>query len=180
MKSFVAAVTATLLGIGVIASSQAQSGQLAFAGEVVSVTCDVSFNGVAGTHASIALPTVTARSLTHGASAGRTLVHLHVGGSDPICSSGAVSLSLNPTRAAQLVDGRLANQALAAPATNVVVGLRDAQDVPIDLATGWTSPVAAGSGSGADITFHAEYFAAGGDALAGVFQAPVQYTLIYP
>jgi len=180
MKNSLIVAPLALLAIGLASTAHAQSGNITFNGEVTSVTCEVSFNGVVGNDATVTLPTVAASSLPQGASAGRTPVQVHVGGNDPICSSGAVTIALNPDHDAQLLDGRLMNQALAAPGTNVVVGLRDAQDQPIDLSAGWLAPVAGTNAAGTDITFHAEYYAQGGDAVPGMFQAPVQYTLIYP
>jgi len=59
-------------------------------------------------------------------------------------------------------------------------GCGDDQDTLIDLAAGWAAPVAVGNGNGTDITFHAEYYAEGGDAVPGLFQAPLEYTLVYP
>ncbi len=180
MRKIVNAAPSVLLALGLASAAHAQSGNITFNGEVTSVTCEVSFNGVVGTNPSITLPTVATISLTEGNSAGRTPVQVHIGGNDPVCSSGAVVLALNANRSAYLNNGRLANMALAAPGTSAVVGLRDAQDTLIDLAAGWASPVAAGSGNGSDITFYAEYYAEGGDAVAGLFQAPLEYTLVYP
>lgn len=181
MKKFVVSLPMALLALGVASAAHAQSGTITFNGEVTSVTCEVSFNGVVGTDATIQLPTVAAVSLPAGASAGRTPVNVHVAGNDPICSSGQISLLLNPDRGADVVNGRLRNQALGVGSgTSALVGLRDAQDAPIDLAVGWSSPVAAGDGSGTDILFHVEYYADGGDVVPGVFQAPLQYTLMYP
>jgi len=180
MKKFTTAVPAALIALGLASAAHAQSGTITFNGEVTSVTCEVSFNGVVGTNPSITLPTVATVSLLEGTSAGRTPVLVHVGGNDPICQSGAVVLALNTNRSAYLRNGRLGNMALAAAGTSAVVGLRDANDQLIDLGAGWASPVAAGGGNGTDITFHAEYYADGGDAVAGVFQAPLEYTLVYP
>ncbi len=180
MRKLFNAAPAALVALGLASAAHAQSGNITFNGEITSVTCEVSFNGVVGNNPSITLPTVATVSLTAGSSAGRTPVLVHVDGSDPVCSSGAVVLALNTNRSAYLRNGRLGNMALAAPGTSAVVGLRDAQDTLIDLAAGWSSPVAAGSGNGADITFYAEYYADGSDAVAGLFQAPLEYTLIYP
>lgn len=180
MKSTVSLLPAALAMLGVASAAHAQSGMITINGEVTSVTCEISFNGVIGNDPNIRLPTVPASALQEGASAGRTALNVHVQGTDPVCNNGGITLQLDPRRAARLQNGRLVNQALTVRGTNAVVGLRDAEDKPIDLGIGWTSPPAPGTGDGTDILFYAEYYADGGDAIPGVFQAPLQYTLMYP
>ncbi len=163
----------------VAAPACAQSGDITFNGEITTTTCDVSFNGALGENPVIVLPKVAASSLLAGSSAARTPVHVHIGGTAPGCASGGVTMRFDPARNASLRNGRLVNTAATGAATNVVIGLRDDRDQPIDLAAGWLSPVAGLAPGGADMLFHAEYYADGGDAQPGLVQAPLQYTLNY-
>jgi len=180
MKMPVVLLPAVLVLFGAAAAAHAQSGTITFNGRVTSTTCEVSFNGVIGNDPQIRLPTVSAASLKAGQSAGRTPVNVHIEGDDPVCMEGGVRVQLNPANRSRLRNGRLANEALAVDGTNAVVGLRDANDTLINLATAWTSPVRNPGGNGSDISFFAEYYADGADAIAGVFQAPLEYTLLYP
>lgn len=168
-----------LLMAAIAAPACAQSGDITFNGEVTATTCDVSFNGKVGENPVIVLPTVADSSLRMGNSAGRTPVHVHIGGTAPGCASGGVAMRFDPRRQASLRDGRLVNMAATDAAANVLISLRDDRDQLIDLGSGWISPVVGLIPGGTDILFHAEYYADGGDAQPGVVQAPLQYTLNY-
>lgn len=170
---------ACLLMFG-FATANAQSGLITIDGVVSAVTCEVSFNGVEGDDVSIRLPTVPASALREGNSAGRTPVIVAIHGSDPVCGNGGLSLQMNPRRSAAVVNERMVSQALMVNPTNALVGLRDARDVLIPLSTGWVSPEIDQTGDGTEILFYAEYFANGADVIPGSFQAPLEYTLIYP
>lgn len=173
--------TLALILFGASGAAQAQSGDITFNGAVSAVTCEVSFDGVVGTDATVILPKVAARSLLSGQSGGRTPVVVRISGADPVCSSNRLAIALNTDRAANLLNGRLRNAAIGVGGgTNAVVGLRDAQDAPINLTGGAVlRPVASGAG-GAEFTFFAEYYADNQDAVPGAFQAPLRYTLNYP
>lgn len=173
------AVWSVLLMAGVAAPAFAQSGDITFNGEVTTTTCDVSFNGKLGENPVIVLPTVADTSLRMGNSAGRTPVHVHIGGTAPGCASGGVTMRFDPAHSASLLNGRLVNTAATAAAPHVVIGLRDDRDQVIDLGAGWISPVVSLLPGGADMLFHAEYYADGGDAQSGLVQASLQYTLSY-
>lgn len=173
--------TLALILSGAPGTAQAQNGDLTFNGAVTAVTCDVSFDGVIGTDATVTLPTVAAASLKAGQSGGRTPVVVRVSGSDAVCSSDRLSVALNTDRSANLLNGRLRNGVLGlGGGTNAVVGLRDAQDAPIDLTGGAILRPVASVGDVTEFTFFAEYFADGHDVIPGAFQAPMGYTLNYP
>ncbi len=167
------------MALGAVSSAHAQSGTITFNGEVTATTCDVTINGAAGTDGTVTLPTVATASLAAGSSSGKTPVTVHVGGSGAQCTSGSVALELNPSRNAQVSNGRLMNLAAASPAANVVVGLRDSSDRLIDVTTPWTSERVNLTAGGADVAFAGEYYADGADAGAGNVSANVEYTLDY-
>ena len=162
-------------------SANAQSGSIAFSGTVTSMTCEVSFNGLVGNNPTIPLPTVASTSLLEGQSAGHTPVVLTLSGSDPICSNGGALITLNATRGANLINGRMRNNAIGiGGGTSAVVGLRNSLDAPIDLSGGVTLGAAPSIGGAVEFRMFAEYFADGGDATPGAFEAPLQYTIAYP
>lgn len=173
-------ILSAALVVGATANAHAQSGTITFNGEITSVTCDVSFNGTAGTNPTITLPKVATGSLTHGNSAALTPVTVHIGGTDPQCTTGSVALELNPNRNANVsAAGNLNNVAGTTPATDVVVRVRDSQDRALNLSTPWSSERVNLGAGGADIRFGAEYFAETANAGAGNVSANVQYTLDY-
>ena len=173
--------TLALILLGAAGAAQAQSGDITFNGAVSTVTCEVSFDGVVGNDATVSLPSIATNSLRSGQSGGRTPVVVRISGSDPVCSSDRLAIALNTDRSANLLNGRLRNGVLGlGGGTNAVVGLRDAQDAPINLAGGAVLRPAASVGDVAEFTFFAEYYADGQDAIPGAFQAPLCYTLNYP
>ncbi|WP_349985549.1 fimbrial protein [Stenotrophomonas sp. WHRI 8082] len=180
MKHSAIRIPLALFAIALASASHAQSGEITFNGQVTSVTCEVSFNGVVGDNPTIILPTVAASSLRMGESGGLTPVVMHVNGADPQCSSGTVSVVLNATRAANLRNGRLINTGPGiGGGTNVAVALRDRQDQPIDLTGGVILTGTPAVGGGVDIHFSSEYYADVNDGMPGIFRAPLGYTLTY-
>lgn len=165
--------------LAVAGGAHAQSGTITFNGEVTSTTCDVSFNGVVGNDPTITLPTVSAVSLKAGNSAGHTPVVVTISGADPICNTGNVVMTLNPSRTANLVGGRLENGPTINPAGNVAIGIRDEQDRLIDLTAGWSSTPVSLAPGGAEVRLAAEYYADTYDATAGNVSAALAYTLTY-
>jgi len=168
-----------LLGLGTAA--HAQDGTVTFNGQVTSLTCEISFNGKVGNNPIITLPAVSATSLPIGSSAGRTPVRVHADGADPICSSGALTLVLNAADTANLRNGRMSNVGAGiGGGTNAMVGLLNGMNTRIDLTGGAEIAGSPAPGGGSDFTLYAEYYADGADAMPGSFEAPLQYTLIYP
>lgn len=181
MRTSALRLPAALAILGMAAATHAQSGTITFNGAVTSATCEVSFNGAAGQDPTITLPTVSTASLRAGQRAGHTPVIVHISGADPVCSTGAVNMTLNTHRTASLINGRLRNTGAGiGGGTNVVVGLRDARDRAVDLTSGVVVAGSPSVGGGAEVTLAAEYFADGADAMPGNFQAPLEYTLAYP
>jgi len=182
MKKLVIALS-TVLALGAVGTASAQSGTITFNGNVTATTCEVQFpgNGGAVSDPTVTLPIVTAASLSQpGIAAGRKPVMIQIGTSTAPCSIGnTVALELNPTRNAQLTEGRLTNLApVDSAATNVVVALRDANDAEIDLRVPWQSARETFDNGIATIAFSGEYYATGA-ATAGEVTANVQYTLDY-
>ncbi|MBD8695611.1 fimbrial protein [Stenotrophomonas sp. CFBP 13718] len=167
--------------LGWASTASAQSGTIAFSGSVTSTTCDVSFNGLVGNNPTIPLPTVASTSLLAGQSAGNTPVVLTLSGSDPICSNSGANLTLNVDRSDSLLNGRMRTTGIGVGGgTSAVVGLTTSLGAPIDLTGGMALAPSSSIGGAVEFRLFAEYYADGGDATPGIFQAPLQYTISYP
>lgn len=170
------------LALGASFSASAQSGTITFNGEVTSTTCTITWPGNGGetNDPVVTLPTVPTTALAaSGATAGKQTVSLVIGGSDSLCTSGHAAIELNPNRDANQANGYLNNTIapIDGGATNVQIGLRDASDAPINIATPWRSAEIDLSTT-KQIDFAAEYRATD-LAGAGTVNASVGYTIDY-
>jgi len=177
---FAALATASL-------SAAAADGKITFTGTISDVTCTVKggTNTDGGTsNFTVALPTVSTTALAAaGQSAGDTPFTVIIGGpSQPKCKDGAIA-SLWFESSTPTVDaangGRLKNTATSG-ATNVLVGLLNANGAPINMSNN-TNAAASGVkivDTTATLNYTAQYYATAA-ATAGAVNTYVNYSVVY-
>lgn len=173
MKKIILATSAIILGS---AAAHAADGTITITGQITDRTCTVDSKSK---DLAVALPTVSAASLTPGQTAGRTPFTINLTG----CSEGKVATYFEPGSTTDYDSGRLNNA--TGTATNVQVQLLGDNNavIPVLAKTAGTQEnsqeVNVAANGSAALNYYAEYYAKA-QAKAGSVATSVKYTIVYP
>ncbi|RZT41255.1 fimbrial protein [Cupriavidus agavae] len=162
-------------------AASASDGTITFTGQISSQTCTIGGNGGGSSTFTVTLPSVSTSALaTAGTTAGRTPFSIRLTGCTT--DSGNAAVYFEPGATIDAATGRLINVATASPASNVQVGILNADMSPIMLGAGFDSQnsqqVALAAGA-ATLNYNAEYVATGTPA-SGNVSTSVVYSIVYP
>nr|WP_230953139.1 fimbrial protein [Burkholderia stagnalis] len=165
---------------GIPAMAQAIDGTITFTGQVTAQTCTVSGNGGSSKDFTVALPSVSTSALSAaGQIAGQTPFNITL----TKCSSptGSVHTFFEPGATTDLKTGNLIVTSGTGTATNVQIGLANADLSPIKAGfadASQNSKSVSIVDSGATLQYYARYVATGA-ATAGAANTSVMYSLVY-